>query len=76
MLDIFLRPLKDKVVDPLVLILKHLKVSPNVFTLISGIRGKNSVLNIFSNYRSLLLLGRLQMALILFLPSDKTTRWH
>ena len=43
MLDIFLRPLKDKVVDPLVLILKHLKVSPNVFTLISGICGKNSV---------------------------------
>ena len=40
MLDIFLRPLKDVVVDPLILGLKYFKVSPNVFTMLSGICGK------------------------------------
>ncbi|TNV75814.1 hypothetical protein FGO68_gene7422 [Halteria grandinella] len=39
MLDIILRPLKDVVVDPLILLLKNLKVSPNVFTLLSGLCG-------------------------------------
>lgn len=40
MLDIILRPLKDIVVDPLILGLKYLKVSPNVFTIFSGLCGK------------------------------------
>ena len=40
MLDIFLRPIKDIIVDPLILGLKYLKVSPNVFTLLSGLCGK------------------------------------
>ena len=40
MLDIILRPLKDIVVDPLIMGLKYLKVSPNVFTMLSGLCGK------------------------------------
>lgn len=40
MLDIFLRPLKDVVVDPLILGLKYFKVSPNLFTMLSGLCGK------------------------------------
>lgn len=43
MLDIILRPLKDIVVDPLILGLKYLKVSPNVFTMLSGLCGKQIV---------------------------------
>ena len=48
MLDIILRPLKDIVVDPLILILKNLRVSPNVFTMLSGLCGKS-----FSNFKLL-----------------------
>ena len=47
MLDIILRPLKDIIVDPLILGLKYLKVSPNVFTMLSGLCGKNK--KIYSN---------------------------
>lgn len=40
MFDILLRPIKDIVVDPIISVLKVLKVSPNVFTMLSGLCGK------------------------------------
>jgi hypothetical protein len=42
MFDILLRPLKDIVVDPIISVLKYLRVSPNVFTILSGIIGKKT----------------------------------
>jgi len=40
MFDIFLRHLKDNVIDPAVKAITFFKVSPNWITLLSGILGK------------------------------------
>ena len=77
MLDIILRPLKDIVVDPLILGLKYLKVSPNVFTMLSGLCGKNKM--IFEHYRSnrsILFNLTLVMGVLRDVFTDSPPRWH
>ena len=77
MLDIILRPLKDIVVDPLILGLKYLKVSPNVFTMLSGLCGKQSnyLISIYRSYWSVLFNTAVAMGVISDVSADKIARW-
>lgn len=78
MLDIILRPLKDIVVDPLILGLKYLKVSPNVFTMLSGLCGKDFValLYIYRSHWSLLFDTAVAMGIVSDVSVDKVARWN
>ena len=77
MLDILLRPLKDKIVDPLIVFLQYIKVSPNVFTIMSGLCGKILTFNDYFRINwSLLFNHSVSISFFDIFLAYKTSGWN